>query len=102
MRLSVGYRFGTLMLVASVMVSYGKATNLPTAEYTEWTTEKDIFVPMRDGIHLDTDVWLPKGTKQRLPSVLVRTLYDKDKMGNQVICHAVWIPYLISQQSDRI
>ena len=74
-----------LIATALSTAGYGWAADLPTAKYTEWATEKDIYVPMRDGIHLDTDVWLPKGAKERLPTVLVRTPYDKDHMENQVV-----------------
>lgn len=39
------------------------------------------FVPMRDGVHLATDVYLPQGvgsqSRGRLPTVLVRLPYDK-------------------------
>ena len=57
---------------------------MPAEQYKEWTIEKDIFVPMRDGIHLDTDVWLPKGVAGKLPTLLVRTPYEKDKKESQV------------------
>lgn len=46
--------------------------------YSSWTSDKDVFVRMRDGVHLDADVMLPKGAKWPLPTVLVRSPYDKD------------------------
>jgi uncharacterized protein len=52
----------------------------PSGQYTDWTWEKEIFVPMRDGAHLSTDVLLPKGAKGPLATVLVRTPYDKDQI----------------------
>jgi uncharacterized protein len=57
-----------------------RAADLPPEKYSEWTTEKEIFVPMRDGIRLSTDVLLPKGAPGKLPTVLVRTPYDKDTL----------------------
>ena len=44
------------------------------------TTEKEIFVPMRDGIHLSTDIQFPDGDRKNLPTVLIRTPYDKDRI----------------------
>lgn len=35
-------------------------------------------VPMRDGVKLSTDVYLPKGVKEAIPAVLVRTPYGKE------------------------
>jgi putative CocE/NonD family hydrolase len=49
-----------------------------------WSIEKDLFVSMRDGVHLDTDVWLPEGVDDTFPTILVRTPYDKDSIENQV------------------
>lgn len=41
------------------------------------TLERDIMVPMRDGVRLSTGVIRPKGT-QRVPTILIRTPYDRD------------------------
>lgn len=38
---------------------------------------KDVMVPMRDGVKLATDVWIPDGAGPA-PVVLVRTPYSKD------------------------
>jgi hypothetical protein len=84
MHRSLFNKLGISLVTVLVTVSCGWAADLPPERYTEWSTEKDIFVPMRDGTHLDTDVWLPKGATGRLPTVLVSTPYDKDKMEGQV------------------
>jgi putative CocE/NonD family hydrolase len=39
--------------------------------------ERSVMVPMRDGVRLATDVYLPVGAGDRLPVVLIRTPYDK-------------------------
>ena len=43
--------------------------------------EKDVMVPMRDGVRLATDVYLPakdgKPLAERLPTILMRTPYNK-------------------------
>lgn len=36
-------------------------------------------VPMRDGVRLSTDVYLPKGAEEAVPAVLVRTPYGKEE-----------------------
>jgi putative CocE/NonD family hydrolase len=74
---SVVRKFGVLFATALVTESHDWAADLPADKFTEWTTEKDIFVPMRDGIHLDTDVLLPKGATEKLSTVLIRSPYDK-------------------------
>ena len=52
--------------------------DLPPAKYSDWSWEKEIFVPMRDGTNLSTDVLLPEGATGKLPTVLVRSPYHKD------------------------
>jgi predicted acyl esterase len=77
-------RFGVLFVAALITGGYGWASDLPVETYTEWSTEKDNFVSMRDGIHLDTGVSLPTDAPGKLPTALVRMPYDKDTLENQV------------------
>jgi putative CocE/NonD family hydrolase len=49
----------------------------PADKFSGWEVEQEIFVEMRDGVRLSTDVFLPKGATGRLPTVLVRTPYNK-------------------------
>jgi putative CocE/NonD family hydrolase len=39
--------------------------------------EKSLWVPMRDGVRLSTDVYRPVGVADRLAVILIRTPYDK-------------------------
>ncbi|NQU96929.1 MAG: antibiotic hydrolase, partial [Chloroflexi bacterium] len=44
--------------------------------------EKDVWVPMRDGVRLSADIYRPADTdgkpaERRFPALLVRTSYDK-------------------------
>lgn len=51
-----------------------------TAEQTELVTDRDVLVPMRDGVHLATDVYRPvneQETNAPLPVIMERTPYDK-------------------------
>jgi hypothetical protein len=41
--------------------------------------EPTVLVPMRDGVRLSTDLYLPVGAGERLPVILIRTQYDKSK-----------------------
>ncbi len=68
---------GVLITSALMAATCALAADFPGEKYTQWSAEKDIFVPMRDGIRLDTDVFVPKGAAGTLPTVLVRTPYDK-------------------------
>jgi uncharacterized protein len=66
-----------LILLALVVTS--------TAAPYEVTVQKDVMVPMRDGIHLATDIYLPtqdgQPLNQKLPTILDRRPYNKDGCG---------------------
>lgn len=48
------------------------------APKTDVEVQKGVMVPMRDGVKLATDIYLPAGHKDRLPVILTRTPYSKD------------------------
>src|ERR1700722_3153472 len=62
----------------------GATPNLTSTEASDIQVEvlKDIMVPMRDGMKLATDIYLPSKSGQRLagrfPVVVARTPYNKD------------------------
>src|SRR5258705_11192258 len=39
--------------------------------------EKSVMVPMRDGIKLSTDLYIPQNVTGSLPAIMVRTPYNK-------------------------
>ncbi|MFC2164134.1 CocE/NonD family hydrolase [Acidobacteriota bacterium] len=45
----------------------------------EVRVEKSIMVAMRDGVKLSTDLYFPVGVSKKLPVILIRLPYDKDK-----------------------
>jgi len=45
---------------------------------TKVDIQTNLMVPMRDGVKLATDVYLPAGTTTKLPVILIRTPYNKD------------------------
>ncbi|MEM9556279.1 MAG: CocE/NonD family hydrolase [Acidobacteriota bacterium] len=50
----------------------------PPAPPHDWRMERSVFVPMRDGVRLSTDLYFPTGVDDPLPTILVRTPYSKD------------------------
>ena len=55
----------------------------PEARF-EVDVEKDLMVPMRDGVRLATDLYMPTGASERgdaLPVVLIRLPYNKETYG---------------------
>ncbi len=42
--------------------------------------QQDLRIPMRDGVALAADLYLPEGVQGRLPVVLIRTPYDKSRV----------------------
>lgn len=67
----------SLALLLSLPAGQGAlaATAWESAEQT-----RSVFVPMRDGVRLSTDVYRPRGVSGPLPTILVRTPYDKSKL----------------------
>ncbi|SEB66075.1 CocE/NonD family hydrolase [Microbacterium hydrocarbonoxydans] len=68
---------------------------LPEPLYTDFEVEKEIFVPMRDGVHLSTDVYLPRGSRGPLATILIKTPYDKD-VGEGAV-RTKWVDYFAQQ-----
>ncbi len=66
---------GTLLLIAVAVPSLGKDSK------SAIIVRKDVMVPMRDGIHLATDIYLPtkdgKVIEGKYPTVLTRLPYNK-------------------------
>jgi uncharacterized protein len=67
-----------LMLLSSHAQENLQRISWPPPKY-KVRIEKSIMVPMRDGIRLSTDVYLPEGVNEKLPVVLVRTPYNKKR-----------------------
>jgi putative CocE/NonD family hydrolase len=67
-----------------------------------WHADKELFVPMRDGIHLSTDVYRPKGAAGPLPTILIRTPYNRDR-ADAMSRLATWLEqgYALVVQNER-
>ena len=53
--------------------------SLPAETASEVDLRRSVSVPMRDGVRLSTDIYRPKGVSGPLPTILIRTPYDKNK-----------------------
>ena len=68
------------------------------------TIEKKMMVPMRDGIRLATDVYLPKDAAGPLPTIFSRTPYNFNKSGERslkAITRAMENGYAYVVQNER-
>lgn len=52
----------------------------PPAPRNEFTVERDVMVPMRDGVRLATNLYRPSANGPRFPVILIRTPYNKEAM----------------------
>src|SRR4051812_20249221 len=51
------------------------------AALQEHYTKHEYAIPMRDGVHLHTDVWTPKDTAREWPILVMRTPYGVGPYG---------------------
>ena len=73
---------GLAALITGVLVTLATITKLPGEEKTPARIPRDtaLYVKMRDGVQIATDVWLPQDYQagQRLPTLLRTTRYGRD------------------------
>ncbi len=62
--------------------------------------QRSVFVPMRDGVRLSTDLYMPEGASVRLPVILMRTPYDKAK-ASSIVKFFVSHGYVVALQDLR-
>jgi putative CocE/NonD family hydrolase len=62
---------------------------MPSPKYA-FRFERSVMIPMRDGVQLSTDLYIPDGAGERMPVVLVRTPYDK----------GIWRPQNFARQGE--
>lgn len=56
----------------------GQGVPLPVARHKA-RLKKSVWVPMRDGVRLSTDLYFPDGAGSRSPVIFIRTPYNKNK-----------------------
>lgn len=66
----------TVVLLAFVLSSFPVLSPAQkTPVYSEIFEKREAAIPMRDGIHLHTEIYVPKERNERLPFLLTRTPY---------------------------
>ncbi len=61
--------FILLILIPNSLISASESHSI--------NLQKSIMIPMRDGTLLSTDLYFPKNSNDKLPTVLIRTVYNK-------------------------
>jgi hypothetical protein len=81
-------------LIIFLLLAWSAAAQNPKIDPGLYVLEKDVMIPMRDGVRLATDLYFPAHNGARLegkfPAVLERTPYDKNRSGSS------WAPYYAS------
>ena len=75
------------IIIAAALISLaaGPATTHEVDEKPEYDVrvEKSVMVKMRDGINLSMDLYMPEGANGKLPTILLRTPYNKNIRNNR-------------------
>jgi len=71
-------------LVAAILVSWPQfpSVRAQADPKSDVTVRTDVMVPLRDGVKLATDIYLPQGVTDKLPTILERTPYGKPRDAN--------------------
>jgi uncharacterized protein len=73
-------KYPLILLLCSCVLAAEPRFAPPTARYETGLTE-NVRVPMRDGVKLATDIYKPAGLTGKLPSVMIRTPYNRKSQG---------------------
>ncbi len=96
----VGMLSGCLVGFA-VNQAAGQGYPVPAPEY-ELREEHSVLVPMRDGVKLSTDLYVPADLDEKLPVLLIRTPYNQKSQ--RVVDRARWFAghgYVVAVQDVR-
>ena len=63
---------GMAFIIPLLATAQQRWPNMPEITM-EIRKEGSVFVPMRDGVRLSTDLYFPEGAEGKLPVILVRT-----------------------------
>ncbi|MFC2169551.1 CocE/NonD family hydrolase [Acidobacteriota bacterium] len=73
-----GFTLVFIFAAASALQAKEPRYPMPAPKY-EINIEQSIMLPMPDGVRLSTDVYFPEGVGEKLPVVLIRTPYNKNR-----------------------
>ena len=69
-----------LILVLSASQGWAQKPKYPVPEAKyEVRVERSHMIPMRDGVRLSTDLYFPVGAGEKLPVIVIRTPYNKER-----------------------
>ena len=78
-------QFRRIARICLILIALAAALPASAAAPYEVAVQKDVMVPMRDGVHLATDLSLPirdgQPLSRKLPTILERRPYNKDGCG---------------------
>jgi uncharacterized protein len=66
-----------LVVAVQVLTALGQAPNVG-----DQFTDRDVMIPMRDGVHLHARIFTPKNADERLPIIMTRTPYGVSGAAN--------------------
>ena len=82
-------RTAILLLSAALLVLPASSRSLAQRTTYDVVVQRDVMVPMRDGVKLATDVYLPavgeKPAEGTFPALLMRTAYNKERWGPDIV-----------------
>jgi len=108
-------RGAIIALLATVAVSaaasertdrFGLNTQAAAVYVDSVYRDRQLRIPMRDGVRLNADVWFPKGERKNLPVILIRTPYEMSvESAKWMTAMAEWLKegyaIMISQERGR-
>jgi predicted acyl esterase len=69
----------SLFLILPVLLVYPQQRYpIPEPKY-KVRVERSVMIPMRDGVRLSTDLYFPVGAGEKLPVIVIRTPYNKER-----------------------
>lgn len=66
-----------LLAASLTLLAQGVQVSGKPAPHYDVELRESLWVPMRDGVRLSTDLYVPKGAGDRMPVIMIRTPYDK-------------------------
>lgn len=114
---------GSWLLAAPALTQTGPAPLISTSEtggytdYSKWSNaaleaelvrraivEKKVRMPMRDGVHLSTDIYRPKDKTAGVPTIFIRTPYNMQTLQGgslRQVAEAIDRGYAVIYQNER-
>ena len=70
-------------ILLNLFVAGSQAHEVDEGPNYDIRVEKSVMVEMRDGINLSMDLYMPEGASGKLPTILIRTAYNKNRRGGR-------------------